>query len=398
MKILHVIPSVSELRGGPSRAVLDMVKALRAAKIDAVIATTNDNGPQLLDVPLGHCINYQDVPVYFFSRFSPRVHSVSEFAFSGPLTKWAWHHLADYDLVHIHAAFSYASTATMSLARLQHVPYVVTLHGLLCGWSMRQSRRKKQFYLSIAERSNLNHARALHFTSTYEQQESASLQLKAPAMMIPFGLEVPPLIPNARSRLHQWLEIPPDEPVILFMSRLHPVKGLDYLIPALGQVANQRFHFIIAGSGSPEYEAEIQQLLSKAQLQARTHCVGFVQGEPKDLLLQGADLLVQTSKLESFGIAVLEALASGTPVLVTPAVAIASLVKQQQLGYVAELDITSIANTLAYFLDHSMKSNTTAKHVREFVENGYTWEKVARQLVEMYQKILQNQPVSMFLG
>jgi glycosyltransferase involved in cell wall biosynthesis len=286
MKILHVIPSVSQVRGGTSQAVLDMVKALRANNIDAEIATTNDNGSGLLDVPLQKRIEYEQVPVWFFSRFSPNVNSVREYAFSMQLTTWLWNNIYKYDILHIHAIFSYPSTITMAIARMKNVPYIVLPHGLLCTWSLQQSTRKKQIYLRLIERANLNNSQAIHFTSLHEQQES-QLGLKVSSYVLPLGQSMPTLLLDARFRVRQRFNIPADEPVILFLSRLHPKKGLDYLISSLSKVSYHRFSFILAGSGTPEYEAEINSLLISSGLRDRTHVVGFVQGEEKDLLIQG---------------------------------------------------------------------------------------------------------------
>jgi glycosyltransferase involved in cell wall biosynthesis len=388
MKVLHVIPSIAQVRGGPSQATIEMVRALRSQGVDAEIVTTNDNGLDLLDVPLRQRIEYEQVPVWFFPRFSPSIKSLREFAFSSQLTTWLWQHITDYNLLHVHAIFSYPSTAAMAIARLRRLPYVVQPHGLLCNWSLQQSASKKQVYLTLTEYANLNYSQALVFTSQQEQQQVSQLGLMSPSFIVPLGLDLPSPIPDARHRLRQLLNVPEDEPVILFMSRLHPKKGLDYLISALGKLRDQRFTFVLAGSGSSDYEAEINNLLVSAAIDHCTYRSGFVEGEMKDLLMQGADIFTLTSYSENFGVAVLEAMAVGLPVVVTPGVALASVVEQYQLGYVAELDVAAITSTLEHCLDHPQTTKEMGDRARQLVRQQYTWERNASNLSKVYTAIL----------
>jgi glycosyltransferase involved in cell wall biosynthesis len=389
VKILHVIPSVSPARGGTSRAVLDMVFALRDCGINAEIATTNDDGDNLLDVPLGKFIIYDRVPTYFFSRFSPQLPAVREFAFSGSFTTWLFQNITKYDLIHVHALFSYTSTVAMSIARIKGVPYITTPHGLLCAWSLDQSRQKKQSYLNLIERANLDRARAIHVTCEQERDDVVALNFKSPTSILPLALtEMPVAIPDAANLLRQNLNCPADEPIILFLARLHYKKGLEYLIPALGKLKDRRFTFVIAGTGTPAYEAEIKALIVAAGIENRTCMVGFVEGTQKDLLIQGADLFALTSHSENFGIAVLEALIVGTPVLLTPGVGLASIVRDNDLGYVADLNIDDIAQALDRHLSDPDRSKQIGIRARQFTIANYNWDRIAIDLIRVYQEIV----------
>jgi glycosyltransferase involved in cell wall biosynthesis len=395
MKILHVIPSIALVRGGPSQAILETITALNNLGIEAEIVTTNDNGDTLLDVPLKQKIIYQGVPVWFFPRFSPRISAIREFAVSASLTAWLWNNISNYDLLHIHAIFSYPSTIAMAIARIKKVPYICRPLGQLCNWSLQQGEKKKKFYLDLVERTNLNQAQALHFTSDPEQQEAAILNLKSNSFVLPHGLTVSPLIFNAKQKLRQQYNLLDNEPIILFLSRIHPKKGLDYLIPALGKLTNQSFTFILAGNGEAEYEQEITQLLEQHNLKERTLQVGFVQGEEKNLLLQGSDLFTLTSYSENFGVAVLEALAAATPALVTPGVALASMLKQNRIGYITDLDVEQISKSIEYCLEHQTELTTIGEQARNFILQNYTWDSIAKNLISNYQKILQNQIITL---
>lgn len=391
MKVLHVIPSIAAVRGGPSIAVIEMVRSLRDIGVDAAIATTNDNGNNLLDVQLNTLHEYEKAPVIFFARFSPSISPIREFAFSACLTTWLWKHLRDYDLIHVHAIFSYPSTIAMAIARLQNIPYLISPHGLLCNWSMQQGKFKKQLYLNLIERSNLECSKIIHLTAAQEQIELELLSWNLASVIVPLGLELLPPIANARAQLHQMLNISLEVPIILFLSRLHPKKGLDYLISALGKLCEldvYNFAFVIAGNGTAEYEAELEQLLQKFNLGDRTYKLGFITGKKKDICLQGADLYVLTSHSENFGIAVLEALASGTPALVTIGVALADLVKKQNLGWVVSLDSEAIAQSIQDFLEHQDIAKEIGDRASQYVAANYTWTKTAHRLSEIYDNIL----------
>ena len=385
MKILHVIPSIAPVRGGPSQAVLAMVKALRQQGVEVEIATTNDNGDCFLDVPLGERTIYQEVPVWFLPRF---VLPMKEFIFSAELTKWLWQNIRDYDLVHNHYLFSYASSCAGFLARKNRIPYIVRTIGQLTPWALEQSRLKKQIYTSAIERRNLDRAAAIHCTTAEEAEDVRKFGIDTQTITLPLGVDAPATIPTAKLRLCQLYGIPQDRQIILFLSRLHYKKRPDLIIKCLPEIitANSQAHLIIAGSGEKDYINYLRQLVRDNQLSDRITFAGFVTGDEKQIVLQGADVFVLPSYSENFGIAVAEAMIAGLPVIITPGVQIAPEVSTARAGIVIDGE-TELINGINTLLDSEERRLQFSRNAIVLARQRYSWSNIASQLIASYSEI-----------
>ena len=388
MKILHIIPSVSPVRGGPSKDIIEMVSALNKLGIDTEIATTNDDGDQEMEVTLDALDVYQGVPVRFFQRFSPPISALREFAYSGDFRRWLKANIERYDVIHVHAIFSFTSSYAMYLARKRGIAYVVRPIGQLDSWSLKQSSLRKWLFLTLFEKRSLLKAAKLHFTAELEQQQAhlaiPELTKNEASTVVPLGIEPNPELNNARESVVKRHRLDPNKRVLLYLSRLHPKKGLELLLQSLSQVNNTRWQLLIAGDGDNNYVNHLKHKIEELGLRHHCQFIGFVRGDEKDTLLQGADLYILTSYSENFGIAVLEAIAAGTQVLISEEVALAATVRQHKLGFVCNLEVNSVTQNLNLALQ---QQNNAAQRAREYVIKHHSWEAIARTLSELYQRV-----------
>ena len=392
LKVLHVIPSVAPCRGGPSKAIVEMVYALNNTEdnIQCEIATTNDACANTLDAELNVLSSYRGTPIRFFARFSPPIRSIQEFQYSASFAKWLKENIQQYDLLHIHAIFSYCSSYAMWLARKKNIPYVVRPIGQLEDWSLAQSSGKKNVYLSLLERRNLKSAARVHFTSVSEQQQALHNLPELTPMQIPLGIFTSEIIPAAGSLLREQWNLEPEQAILAFVSRIHPKKGLETLFDALAEIKEKQFTLIIAGDGETQYIEHLKHRVQQLNLQKNIQWAGFVKGHAKDVLLQGADLFVLTSHSENFGIAVLEALAVGTPCLVTKGVALATEIEREKIGYVAEKSSKSIGKKLTEALqelENSKQGGSISIRAVSYVQQNHQWNSIAKRITQEYQKI-----------
>jgi len=368
-----------------------MVAALRQQGINASILTTNDHGPAVqAAMPLGRWHEQealgQAVPVLAFGRWSPPVRAVREFAISPGLSRWLGQNGRQYDLVHVHALFSCTTSLGMAQLRRQGVPYILRTIGQLNRWSLSQSRARKQLFLTLVDLANLQGARALHFTSEAEREEAGDLHLSSPTFVLPLGVPAPPERSLSRPQVGNTLS--PTR--LLFLSRLHPKKQLPVLFDALSMLKQRHptkpWQLDIAGEGDPEYLQQLQHHCNALGLAEQVSWHGFVAGEAKQVLLQQADWFVLPSASENFGIAAAEALMAGTPVLLSPGVALAAQVQSAQAGLVCEPSVEALAACLERCLQPP--SWIMRQAARQLAEQQFSWSSISRQLIGHYESIL----------
>ncbi|MFT5571305.1 MAG: glycosyltransferase involved in cell wall biosynthesis [Cryomorphaceae bacterium] len=272
----------------------------------------------------------------------------------------------------------------MMLARKRGVVYISRPIGQLEKWALGQTKSVKQYYLDWIERANLLGAKAVHFTAESERSQALELLPQLKSEVIPLGLSIPMSLTQPRRKMRQRWSLDRGVPTILYLSRLHPKKGLDLLLDALAIVDDFPFKLLIAGEGDPVFKKALVDKVERLELQARCQFIGFVQGSEKNLLLQGADIYALTSHSENFGIAVLEAMASGTAVLVSKEVALSEAVSEHKLGFVCDLEVNAIRRELIDALADMDNTEELARAARDYVEQHYQWSNIAKRIVKLY--------------
>lgn len=386
MKILHVITSLSPKQGGTRSAVLAMAEA--AAQQGAVvhIAATDDNGHEgHLPVSLSKPLEENGVTFWYFHR-QTRFYGVSI-----SMASWLASNLPKYDLIHIHGLFIFSSLPAAYYARKYRIPYIVSPHGVLNQWGMRQRRsRLKRFMLRLLEKPIVtNHAAALHFTCEQEQIEAAQLGISQKSIMIPLGIALEPYyeLPSAEHFLAQYSQLK-GQKVLLFLSRLDPKKGLDLLLPAFAEVLQMhpQTALVIAGDGHSEFVSYLQSLAHTLNIEQKIIWPGFLSGKDKLSALAAADIFVLPSYSENFGIVVVESLGAGIPLIISNRIGIYREIAKAQAGQIVSCEIDDVVKAMSQLLAEPELCQQLGKNGRELAAN-FSLENMGSLLISAYQSI-----------
>lgn len=383
MNVLHVIPSLSPKHGGPSVALPLMAQSLAHAGVAVDVATTDDDGPgRRVAVPLGQRLAREGYGVFHFAK------QTEFYKVSWPLRRWLRAHVADYDVVHIHALFSFTSTAAAGMAHRRGVPYVVRPLGVLNRWG-RQNRRPllKSLSFRCLEGPLLRRAAAVHYTSRQEQREAEEAGVRTRGVLIPLGIDLRPFerLPDQGVFLARF-PLAKDRPLVLFLSRLDPKKGLDLLLPAFAEVRRRQTKalLVIAGGGEEAGAARERELAKRLGIEAAVLWTGALDGELKRAALAAATVFVLPSYSENFGLALVEALAAGLPCVTSTEVGIAPDISTAQAGLVVPCKVAALTLALERLLADAGLARSLATAARHLARERFSLEAMGRRLKELY--------------
>ncbi len=373
MRVLHVIPAVAPRYGGPSTAIWPMTSALRDVGVDVELATTNVDGPGRLS---RDALPKESVPVHLFDG-------------SSSLATWLAEHVREFDLVHSHSLWNRPSAAACRLARRAGRPYVVRPCGMLSEYSWQRSAWKKRAYWWAVERRNVLGAAALHATSAGERADILKCGVTAPVIDVPLGIEPAAFDVPARP---DWLRSKcgpraGDRPIVLFLSRLHPKKGVvDLLLPAFAQLKTPA-HLAIAGGvddSTPGYGIEVERTIAALALGERVSLLGPIAPADRWAAYDGAAVFCLPSHSENFGIVVIEAMARGCPVVATRAVEAIEHAVAAGCGRSVPLEVGAISIALEEYLECPRPREIPH---RERIGH-LTWPGIATRIASLYSTVL----------
>lgn len=375
MKILHIVPSYKPayIYGGPIESVSKLCEGLAAAGHKVDVFTTTANGESELEVPAGVPVNVDGVQVTYFKRLTKDPTHISF-----DLWRKLYAEAANYDIVNIQSWWNILVIVAAGICHMKKVKVVISPRGMLSTYIFEsgQSQAKKLIH-RLAGKAALAKS-WFHATARSEYEECLKIIGGWKGFIQPNIITLPDL-PIVKKENELF--------TLIFMSRIHPKKGIEILLKAFSLL---EFPAVlqIAGSGEEAYIATLRNLAADLGISERVQWLGWKGREDKFQALMAADLFVLVSLNENFANVVIESLHMGTPVLVSADVALSEFVQQQELGWVSSLDITDVAEKITNANQDRIKLDRISKSSRKVIADNFSEGRLIGKYAEEYQKII----------
>jgi glycosyltransferase involved in cell wall biosynthesis len=296
-----------------------------------------------------------------------------------------------YMVLHQHGIWMANSRVTNLWRTVAARPTVVAPQGTLEAWALKRSAWKKRLATFAYEGQNLRSASCLQATSMDEATSFRNYGLINPIAILPNGIADDWLGANADpERFFKRFSVPSDRRLLLFLSRIHPKKGLPLLFRAMAQIKQslQDWLLVVAGPDERGHLADIQSLVQKLGIENRVRFLGPLFGSDKRDAYAASDLFVLPTHSENFGIVVAEALGAGVPVLTTRGTPWREL-EIRNCGWWVDVGVAAIRDALSEAI-HLAKDELRARGQRGRIlaAEKYTWSSIGKQSVQLYYWLL----------
>ena len=280
-----------------------------------------------------------------------------------------------FDVLHDHGVWLPSNHATASVARTNRIPLVVSVRGMLEPWSLGYRAWKKRAAWHLYQRADLCGAKLLHATSNQEAENLRRLGLRQPLVILPNGIDPP--------AFHLRGKRGSPERTAVFLSRLHPKKGLLDLVEAWAIVRPAGWRVVVAGPDEGGHRSEVEARVRAVALQDDFEFIGPVDDSEKWALLGRSDLFLLPSHSENFGVAVAEALACGVPVITTRACPWGGL-EQHGAGWWIDVGVPGLVEALRDAVNLSEVRWSSMSAAASSFGGTFAWPRIAEQMLSAY--------------
>jgi glycosyltransferase involved in cell wall biosynthesis len=387
MRILHVTPSYEPAwhLGGVMRSVSMLCRGLADMGHEVTVATTDSGRDRKMPVPTNRMMELGGVQVYYFKT------DISlKFAYSRALRDYCRRNIKNFDIVHLTSFWCYPAIPAAAAARLQGVPYLLSVRGTLRKDAMHRKAIKKWLYFQAIEKRIITRAAAIHYTTQMEREWDAHHHFQTPSFIVPNGFEIKEKAQGQeKSEAKAILGLNPQVPVVTFIGRLHPQKSVDVLVKAISQqsMRDKEICLILVGPDDGA-ERSLRALTSQLALDEKVRFWGLVDPDNRDKVLAASDILALVSTSESFGNVAVEAMLAGVPVLLTDNVGIYREVVADHAGVVVPLEVEAIACALEKMLADPGYLEAMGQTAANTARRRYDIKTVTQQMSTAYEDIL----------
>ncbi len=363
MRILHVISSISVDSGGPARSSQGLVAALEQAGVEAY----------LLSFTPGEQAWLSGVKHFMAAEYGGWQGHIEAMERAIEAVK--------PDLIHIHAIWMPCSHAAAVVARKRGIPYVIAPRGMLEPWSLQVCKWKKRLAMWLYQRKDLKKAVALHATALSEAEQFRRLGFRQTCVVSPNGVNLPSFLPEKTPATDGRRRV-------LFVSRIHPKKGLLELVEAWDRVRPSGWVLEIAGTDADGYQKTVEEAVARRGLGDCIRFLGSLSDDAKWPVYRNADFFVLPTYSENFGIVIAEALYAATPVVTTKGTPWQEL-EECRCGLWIDCGVSPLADALKAMIALSDKERLEMGcRGARLIEEKYTWPAIGQNMCDAYVDIL----------